>query len=50
MQWEYYNLSVNLEVETCEPGELWSRDVYKLSVNDVTQGLLGFVYCDFYQR
>lgn len=43
-----YNISlVNEEVE---PGEVWAPDVYKLAVVHNSEGLLGHIYCDFYER
>lgn len=32
------------------PGESWSPDVYKLAVVHETEGLLGHIYCDLYER
>ncbi|KAJ8930854.1 hypothetical protein NQ314_016273 [Rhamnusium bicolor] len=31
-------------------GECWYSDVYKLSVIHENEGLLGYIYCDFYER
>lgn len=31
-------------------GESWSPDVYKLAVMHETEGLLGHIYCDLYER
>ena len=41
---------INLQVQETQPGELWSDNVHKLLVNHETEGLLGYIYCDFYQR
>ncbi|KDR24371.1 mitochondrial intermediate peptidase [Zootermopsis nevadensis] len=43
-----YNISlVNDELA---PGEIWAPDVHKLAVIHEKEGLLGHIYCDFYER
>mgnify|MGYP005983669335 CR=1 FL=1 len=43
-----YGISlVNSEIAS---GETWSKDVYKLEVVHESEGLLGYIYCDFYER
>jgi len=42
--------NVELVVETAKQGELWSSDVFKLSVRTSTGDLLGYIYCDFFTR
>ncbi|XP_030031748.2 mitochondrial intermediate peptidase isoform X1 [Manduca sexta] len=45
---ELYGIS--LKSEDMLPGESWSPDVYKLAVVHETEGLLGHIYCDLYER
>lgn len=41
---------VSLEVVETEPGELWCNDVFKLQVKHSAEGVLGYIYCDFFER
>ncbi|KAH8366864.1 hypothetical protein KR084_008553 [Drosophila pseudotakahashii] len=41
---------VRLENTEMEPGESWHNDIYKLAVMHETEGLLGYIYCDFFER
>ncbi|XP_036600928.1 mitochondrial intermediate peptidase [Trichosurus vulpecula] len=43
-------LGISLYVEQLEKGEVWCEDVRKLAVVHETEGLLGYIYCDFFQR
>ncbi|XP_047984865.1 LOW QUALITY PROTEIN: mitochondrial intermediate peptidase [Leguminivora glycinivorella] len=45
---ELYGIS--LQSEEMLPGESWAPDVYKLAVVHETEGLLGHIYCDLYER
>ncbi|RVE42298.1 hypothetical protein evm_013063 [Chilo suppressalis] len=45
---ELYGISLNSEEML--PGESWSPDVYKLAVVHESEGLLGHIYCDLYER
>ncbi|KAG7261011.1 hypothetical protein CRUP_019687 [Coryphaenoides rupestris] len=41
---------VSLMSEQSSDGEVWSDDVRKLAVVHETEGLLGYIYCDFFHR
>ncbi|KAK2156086.1 hypothetical protein LSH36_222g03005 [Paralvinella palmiformis] len=41
---------VRLQAEEAGRGELWSDDVHKLAVIHETEGLLGHIYCDLFER
>uniref|UniRef100_A0A8C2XJ47 Mitochondrial intermediate peptidase n=1 Tax=Cyclopterus lumpus TaxID=8103 RepID=A0A8C2XJ47_CYCLU len=41
---------VSLMSEHASAGEVWSEDVRKLAVVHETEGLMGYIYCDFFQR
>lgn len=41
---------VTLDIVQGEHGELWQSRVYKLAVTHSTEGVLGYIYCDFYER
>ncbi|XP_066031978.1 mitochondrial intermediate peptidase isoform X1 [Chamaea fasciata] len=43
-------LGISLYAEQTKRGEIWSEDVRKLAVVHETEGLLGYIYCDFFQR
>ncbi|KAL7983354.1 hypothetical protein Chor_000230 [Crotalus horridus] len=41
---------ISLYAEQPENGEVWCEDVRKLAVVHEQEGLLGYIYCDFFQR
>ncbi|XP_075956577.1 mitochondrial intermediate peptidase-like [Anarhichas minor] len=41
---------VSLMSEHASAGEVWSEDVRKLAVVHETEGLMGYIYCDFFHR
>ncbi|XP_033096110.1 mitochondrial intermediate peptidase-like [Anneissia japonica] len=41
---------VSLESVDPQHGETWAQDVKKLAVIHETEGLLGYIYCDFFDR
>ncbi|XP_030742475.1 mitochondrial intermediate peptidase [Echinops telfairi] len=43
-------LGISLYAEQPAKGEVWCEDVRKLAVVHEAQGLLGYIYCDFFQR
>ncbi|KAE9540018.1 hypothetical protein AGLY_005270 [Aphis glycines] len=42
--------NINLVFEDITPGEGWAEQLYKLAVTHNTEGLLGYIYCDFFER
>lgn len=43
-------LGITLYAEKPFKGEVWCNDVRKLAVVHESEGLLGYIYCDFFQR
>ena len=41
---------IRLQLSPLKHGEAWSSDIYKIDVVHETEGLLGHIYCDFYDR
>ncbi|XP_037952357.1 mitochondrial intermediate peptidase [Teleopsis dalmanni] len=41
---------ITLKNVEMEPGEIWHNDIYKLAVMHESEGLLGYIYCDFFER
>ncbi|UJR25376.1 hypothetical protein I4U23_006724 [Adineta vaga] len=42
--------NVTLNKQTTAPGETWHPSVVKLSVDHVTEGTVGYIYCDLFER
>ncbi|XP_051541725.1 mitochondrial intermediate peptidase-like [Myxocyprinus asiaticus] len=43
-------LGISFQAEEPKMGEVWNKDVRKLAVVHETEGLLGYIYCDFFRR
>nr|CAG4641529.1 EOG090X02LQ [Eurycercus lamellatus] len=41
---------IHLKLSPLESGEVWSSDIYKIDVVHDDEGLIGHIYCDFYDR
>ncbi|XP_014259771.1 mitochondrial intermediate peptidase [Cimex lectularius] len=41
---------ISFAIENTAVGETWAPDIYKLAVVHKDEGLLGHIYCDFYER
>ncbi|CAL8114114.1 unnamed protein product [Orchesella dallaii] len=41
---------IELVASETQAGEVWTTDVYKIQVSHKTDGVLGEIYCDFYER
>ncbi|KAI8503944.1 hypothetical protein Bbelb_180120 [Branchiostoma belcheri] len=41
---------ISLQPQETHNGEVWDSDVKKLAVMHETEGILGYIYCDFFQR
>ncbi|CAF3464210.1 unnamed protein product [Rotaria socialis] len=42
--------NVTLNKQPTAPGEIWHPSVIKLSVDHVTEGTVGYIYCDLFER
>ncbi|CAF1408537.1 unnamed protein product [Adineta ricciae] len=42
--------NVTLNKQTTLPGEVWHPSVVKLSVDHATEGTVGYIYCDLFER
>ncbi|KAG2456854.1 MIPEP peptidase, partial [Polypterus senegalus] len=43
-------LGISFQAEQPQNGEVWSDDVQKLAVLHENEGLMGYIYCDFFHR
>lgn len=41
---------IRLEPSPLKPGEAWNNDIYKIEVIHESDGFLGTIFCDFYDR
>ena len=41
---------IRLQLGTLKPGEAWCQDIYKIDVVHESEGVIGHIYCDFYDR
>lgn len=41
---------IRLQLCPLKPGEAWCPDIYKINVVHETEGQIGTIYCDFYER
>ncbi|XP_067215907.1 mitochondrial intermediate peptidase isoform X2 [Linepithema humile] len=41
---------VELKSVSVLAGEVWANNIHKLAVIDEEEGILGYIYCDFYER